>query len=301
MMNFMKTLKEGRRILSNIREWPFEQPHDLTARTDDWTILRFLRGCKFSLEKTKSKLDMFYTCKNLTPEWYANRDPLHPKSKRILPARMPKEKKLIFSATAYDKVGRKVVVIRAGLHDPNTTSMDEVFKATHMISDLLCEEDFQHSVTGISQVIDLAGVTASHSLQMTPALVKKAMTIWQDGYPIRQKAIHYINTPSFFQAVFSIFKTFMKEKIKKRVYVHGNNMESLYEHVPKNILPKEYGGSNGTVQDIVDYWCENVNKNRKWLLEDEKYKVDESKRPGKPKTSSELFGIEGSFRKLDVD
>ncbi|KAL7647540.1 UNVERIFIED_CONTAM: hypothetical protein RMT77_001140 [Armadillidium vulgare] len=66
-----------------IREWLQKQPH-ITARTDDWTILRYLRGCKFSLENTKKKLDIFYTCKNFTPEWYSNRDPLDPKMAEIL-------------------------------------------------------------------------------------------------------------------------------------------------------------------------------------------------------------------------
>jgi hypothetical protein len=37
------------------------------------------------------------------------------------------------------------------------------------------------------------------------------------------------------------------------------------------------------------------------FLEREKYKSDESKRPGPAVSSSELLGFEGSFRKLDVD
>lgn len=42
-------------------------------------------------------------------------------------------------------------------------------------------------------------------------------------------------------------------------------------------------------------------KYRDYFLEDEKLGVDETKRVGKKQTSDSLFGLEGSFRKLDID
>jgi len=38
-----------------------------------------------------------------------------------------------------------------------------------------------------------------------------------------------------------------------------------------------------------------------WFKEQELFKADESKRPGKPKTHDDLFGLEGSFRQLIID
>lgn len=51
---------------------------------DDQFILTYLRGCKFSLEKTKEKLDMYYTMRTLLPEYFKNRDPLQPEIQKIL-------------------------------------------------------------------------------------------------------------------------------------------------------------------------------------------------------------------------
>lgn len=78
-------------------------------------------------------------------------------------------------------------------------------------------------------------------------------------------------------------------------------MESLYTQVPKELLPAEYGGNAGPIQDMVDQWEKKIMSYRDFFLTDEQYRTEESKRPGKPKNSEAIFGTEGSFRKLEVD
>lgn len=46
--------------------------------SDDDYILGFLRQCKYSLEKTKKKLDNNFTLRGLVPELFKSRDPFHP-------------------------------------------------------------------------------------------------------------------------------------------------------------------------------------------------------------------------------
>lgn len=59
-----------------LKAWIKQTPH-LKSRDDDQFLVAFLRGCKFSIEKAKVKLDLFYTVRQLTPEVMSDRDPMN--------------------------------------------------------------------------------------------------------------------------------------------------------------------------------------------------------------------------------
>lgn len=71
-------------------------------------------------------------------------------------------------------------------------------------------------------------------------------------------------------------------------------MENLYKHIPQRLLPAEYGGDAGPVQDIIDDWEEKLIANKDYFKETEKFATDESRR-------LIIKEVIGSFRKLDVD
>lgn len=52
---------------------------------------------------------------------------------------------------------------------------------------------------------------------------------------------------------------------------------------------------------FTETWYDKMLTYRDWFLEQESVKADETKRPGKPKTYDDLFGMEGSFKQLSID
>ncbi|KAK7792213.1 hypothetical protein R5R35_000493 [Gryllus longicercus] len=253
-------------LVKKIQIWIVTQPQ-LNARTDIVYLLRFLRGCKYDVEKTKRKIANFYTIRAKAPEWFLDRDPLLPAIQEML------NMGVFLPLHNRDHEGRLVVVIRAAVHNPNFHLQSDVLKVGKMILDLVLEEDESVPVKGVVAIIDLQGVSLGHALQLTPAVIKKAVHTWQDCYPVSPKRLDFINAPMYVNVVLNVFRKFMKDKMRKRVYVHSGHLNNLHKEVPKSILPKEYGGSDGCVSELTEYWKQKTIASREWFIEDEKYKA----------------------------
>lgn len=83
--------------------------------------------------------------------------------------------------------------------------------------------------------------------------------------------------------------------------MHTTN-DTLEKFVPLEVLPNESSGQAGAIQEIHDNQVKKLVDHVAWFQEEEaNHRVNESLRPGKAKTATDLFGVEGSFKKLEID
>ena len=282
--------------LQQLRSWISKSPHLQDIQQDDKTLKMFLRGCKLSLERTKEKLDMYHSVKGSLPEWFDNWNPFDPFMQEFL------KSGVFLPLPGYDKKGRFVVLFRGGKMDATLGTLNDYLKAVHIVQTMAIGSDEQTSIQGFVQISDMAGMGLQHVPIFDIATMKKLVTVTEKAWPLRPKAEHLLNVPGLMESLNNMFQRMKKQKIQDRVHVHKTgDLRKLHEDVGLNILPEEYGGTNGTIEELTKYWKKTVEDNMEALLELNSYKTDESKRPGKPIAHAEIFGIEGSFRKLNID
>ncbi|CAG9784536.1 unnamed protein product [Diatraea saccharalis] len=275
--------------LGQIKEWICKQPH-LKARTDDQWLLGLLRACKFSLEKAKNKIDLYYTLRTTAPDITLRLKPSQPEFIDFLKIGtvliLPKPKTSLIPS---------VILIRAGLYDPQINSVADVMCILYYLVQILVMEDDTATVLGTKILVDYEGVSMSHLIQANPSLLKKMTAVAQDSMPLRLKGSHHYNLPSGIEVIFSLISGFLNEKAKERLRIH-KKVDELFEFLPKEIIPAEYGGDGKTMQEIVEYWVSKINEYKSWMQQEEQLGTDESKRV---KDSNSEFV--GSFRTLDID
>uniref|UniRef100_A0A2S2NXC1 Clavesin-2 n=1 Tax=Schizaphis graminum TaxID=13262 RepID=A0A2S2NXC1_SCHGA len=155
--------------LEHIKEWLRLQPH-LPQFQDDARIMTFLRGCKFSLEKTKRKLDMYFTMRAAVPEFFSKRDPTLPEIKEVMRvANVP-------PLPGLTPNGRRVIMMSGVDLEQMAATVAEGMKVVLMIGDIRLKEE-NVGVAGDVYILDASVATpqnfANHFAKFTPSLIKK--------------------------------------------------------------------------------------------------------------------------------
>ncbi|KAJ8913655.1 hypothetical protein NQ315_007372 [Exocentrus adspersus] len=287
--SFGKSDKDVLVDIGIIKEWLKTQPH-LPETPSDNVIEMFLVTNKFSIERTKQRLDMYYTIRTLIPEIYQNSNPRLPEMRNIT------EKMGLFVPLPKPSKELHRVYVMKIVGDPEDFDTYKFFANALNMMDVRLHYDI---VVGDVYIIDYENLKMGHVVKMTPVHIKKVVTVSEKVFSSRIKGIHLINCPSYVDTLVNISKMIMKPKIANRMYFHSN-YESLYEHVPKEMLPKDYGGNERSVKEFGELWKDCLLEHAERFDKLDTMKVKEELRPT-PLENDDILGYHGNFKKLDVD
>ncbi|XP_064640434.1 alpha-tocopherol transfer protein-like [Lineus longissimus] len=286
-----ETEEDRKSRLDSLRTWVKDHPY-LTARTDDNFLLRFIRTAKYSLLTAQQRIEKFCVSRSSLgdgePKWFENQV-LDKDAYDYL------KKGFLYQLPGTDDEGRLIIMVKFGALNPKKMDFDMLFRAIYLVFDMLLIDE-RTQINGINILMDAQGITLSHLKPFTPAVTKRCHGVWQDVYPVRLKAIHYINLPGFFKTFLDVCKPFLKDKYKDRMFYH-NKSDASTGIVPRRMLPTELGGEAGPTMDLVDKTMERI---KNCGEEYEKLKmcgVDDRKRP-REVIEGDCWGMVGSFRKI---
>uniref|UniRef100_A0A1A9VKQ8 CRAL-TRIO domain-containing protein n=1 Tax=Glossina austeni TaxID=7395 RepID=A0A1A9VKQ8_GLOAU len=195
--------------LKALRSWIEQQPH-LCADTDDQFLITFLRGCKYSLEKVKKKIDSYYSLKSKFPVPFNITDVANTRFRNIfrLGLFLPLPNPL------HDN-GPRILYIHGSL--PEIYTVEEAMTVKYLLQDIFMLEDDYAVVNGLIGIIDLKAFTLPYVFQLTPMVLKKLIAYDYEAMPLRAKAVHYINAPKIYSTVCKIFLPMLPQHHQKRI------------------------------------------------------------------------------------
>ncbi|KAJ0173136.1 hypothetical protein K1T71_011312 [Dendrolimus kikuchii] len=280
------------RCVDILKEWIKQQEHFTKKDFSKEQLERFLMTLKGSIERTKLQLDKLCTMKTLLSRFFescnAKNDFLHIKNKLIvgiLPGMTEDYYRVCIGKVLYNKVDSKALL--------------SAFQLGLMICEYFKSFDYNDGVIAIA---DFRGIDLMEFVSAINFIdLREAIMIGMEGYDTRVKGIHFISNSKAVEILVKLIKQLLSKKISERVHVHNSN-ETLYEHVPRELLPTDYGGEEKQYKEICDDWTKELSteKNVKFFEEMKNARTNETLRRA-INFNENYIGMAGTFRNLTVD
>ncbi|XP_052751882.1 clavesin-1-like [Galleria mellonella] len=283
----------SREDIKKLREWLNTQPHLPGDKLSDLDLLIVFHCCDKSQEVSKQVLDLHYTLRTLFTTYFEDR-------------RVDKKveftvDKLLFAALPTPTAeGYRAVYMRVLDPDPRSFIFCDAVRVFMMMVDLWQYEE--GTWPGFIMMIDMDQTVIGHLARLDLMTIRQVLYFLQEAMLVRLKGVHFLNAPSFMDKLMMMLKPFMNKTLMDMIYIHQIGSDTLYEHVPKEAFPKNNGGTYKDYDTIKDELLKRFKANQKFFDEESLRRVNQNLRPsGKKTTVENLFGIQGSFKKLDID
>lgn len=286
------------KLLTTFRQWVEEQKPVLNSPTDDKFLLRFLRVNDFQLNLAKEHLVRFwkYRCENLnwfvenqnksilqlislfslTFDRFQNRDfNENPLMRQI------GESGYCFQLPKPTESGCLIFVMRVGHYNSSIMKFDDVTTYALAVADIINNQEAVQT-NGLMIILDMSEVNLQHVPQFTNDFSRRYIDCWEKMFPAKMIQIHFYNYPNVFDPVYGLFRTLYFRGFDERIIIHMKednklNENPLHQYINPELLPKEYGGKLGPIEEINQNFLIWVKQQDHITKELENYSIDLTK------------------------
>ncbi|XP_063541338.1 alpha-tocopherol transfer protein-like [Cydia strobilella] len=283
-----------RQAIELLRNWMQKQEYFNKKDQSDTYFEKLLVVSKGSLERSKIRLEKICTLRTIWPMYFTLKD---------------------FNYFTEDFKTYNSVHLRDVTEDGSRVSLSKVKDTKTLTSDLLirfvtyavitCEYAMAHDYpNGLVAILDFRDVNLIDLLAFSTrhfTLLQQCLTILKDGYGMRLKGLHVLTMSKATDALVTFAKQLLPKKLAGRLHVH-RDMDTLYNFVPKEILPSDLGGDALSLSELHETFINELfsKEHKEWMEEGNRATMNLSKQP-KDYFSDDYISISGSFRSLTVD
>ncbi|XP_068915296.1 retinol-binding protein pinta-like [Tenebrio molitor] len=275
--------------VERIKSWKEKQPHLPYDVTDEFIEIVLLRN-KVRMERTKQKLDNYFSLRWYLKDLIENMENIIPSQQVNTCLPMPKLTPSL----------ERIVIVKFLDTDPDRYSIPNFIKLHFAIEELCLRHDYS---IGTRFVYDFEGTVLKHTLKWNPITLAKFMTYIERSYSCRILGFEFINCSTFLNKIIAVLKVVMRAKIYEKVTIH-EDMASVHKVIPKECLPKEYGGTMENIPDLIKKWDEMMKNHHEFFVKNYKnVLLSTSLEELRPLDVNDQggFGVDGTFRKLQID
>ncbi|XP_044763596.1 alpha-tocopherol transfer protein-like isoform X2 [Coccinella septempunctata] len=282
------TQKEFEESVEVLKTWIKQNENIPKEPVTDNQVKMALLNSKMSIERAKKAIEGYLTCKTLYFDFFQHMVPEEKFQKTV------KLGKSIIMPKLLPNLSRLHIAKIQDTQAEAENGMDYYFTAM-MIAELRMLNDFFLSS---SILADLEAFGLKNLIKFTPTVNYKLVHLLT-SLSLRIDTIHIINVPPFWDKANMLIKAILPTKVYEKIKVHYS-LDELHEHIPKEYLPSDYGGTEKSLEELQEMWTREIelhadvfrqliNLRAKEVLKVPQFTMDVG------------MGTDGSFKKLEID
>lgn len=145
-------------------------------------------------------------------------------------------------------------------------NFDDIIKTFFMVADYRFSKPDVHLPFQVNDgdipVFDMTGFSYRHLTKLSFSTLRVYMRFTQEAFPMRLKGVHLINVSPVVSKVLTILRPFMKARVRDLMKFHTANSETLFEYIPRECVPLEYGGSGASMAELKTILAKEIGSKR---------------------------------------